>query len=334
MAAEASFPDRREAVFAFVRQAGWADVSSPAAIAFLAAGDYNENWLVRARQGDLVLRINHGSQLGLGARQIVYEFDVLQALAKSGVTPRPHAVESAPHDLPGGVLLMEYLPGRAFDYSRDSDLAARVFARVHAAAPNPGLVRQPDPVAAIASESISLIERYPDHPLREKRTALLGLHARVLRLAEDASELFARDAQVLVNTEVNSGNFIVGEGERQGRAWLVDWEKAVLSTRCQDLGHFLVRTTTRWKADYTFGPAERRGFLKTYLAESGLEESLEELDAKVAVMERTILLRALAWCYMAWHEYTRPDSRALRNPATFARIEEYLADLDGIAAAM
>ncbi|EPR30336.1 aminoglycoside phosphotransferase [Alkalidesulfovibrio alkalitolerans DSM 16529] len=334
MAAEASLPDRREAVFVFVRESGWADVSSPADVTFLAAGEYNENWFVRAPHGDLVLRINHGSQLGLGERQIVYEFNVLQALAQSGVTPRPHVVEPAPRGLPGGVLLMEYLPGRAFDYATDSDLAARIFARVHEVAPNPELVRQPDPVAAIADESLSLIERYPEHPLREKRTALLGLHARVLRLAEEARELFARDAQVLVNTEVNSGNFIVGEGERQGRAWLVDWEKAVLSTRCQDLGHFLVRTTTRWKTDYTFGPDERLRFLTTYLVESGLEEPLEELDAKVALMERTILLRALSWCYMAWHEYTRPGSRALRNPSTFARIEDYLRDIDGLAAAI
>lgn len=334
MAAETSLPDRRAAIFAFVSQSGWAEVSSPGNVTFLAAGEYNENWLVRARQGDLVLRINHGSQLGLGERQIVYEFAVLQALAKSGVTPRPHAVEPAPQGLPGGVLLMEYLPGRAFGYATDSDLAARVFARVHAATPNPELVPQPDPVTAIADESLSLIERYPDHPLREKKAALLGLHARVLKLAEAARELFAHDAQVLVNTEVNSGNFIVGEGDRQGRAWLVDWEKAVLSTRCQDLGHFLVRTTTRWKTDYTFGPDERLRFLTTYLAESGLEEPLEELDAKVALMERTILLRALSWCYMAWHEYTRPGSRALRNPATFARIEDYLRDIDGLAAAI
>jgi len=43
-------------------------------------------------------------------------------------------------------------------------------------------------------------------------------------------------------------------------------------------------------------------------------------------MEKTILLRALSWCYMAWYEYTR-TARPLRNADTFAKISQYLADI-------
>jgi hypothetical protein len=40
-------------------------------------------------------------------------------------------------------------------------------------------------------------------------------------------------------------------------------------------------------------------------------------------MERVILLRALSWCYMAYHEYTG-KSRALTCDVTFSKIVSYL----------
>jgi len=47
------------------------------------------------------------------------------------------------------------------------------------------------------------------------------------------------------------------------------------------------------------------------------------------VMEKTILLRALSWCFMAWYEYTQTD-RPIQNPDTFAKITQYLADIPWI----
>ena len=43
--------------------------------------------------------------------QIAYEYKVLEALAESGVTPRPIACHPHPEPLGGGALLMAYLPG-------------------------------------------------------------------------------------------------------------------------------------------------------------------------------------------------------------------------------
>ncbi|EPR37398.1 aminoglycoside phosphotransferase [Desulfovibrio sp. X2] len=343
---------RREAVRAWLAArrgdgSAWARAAEVEAVRFLAAGEYNENWLVLANGERFVFRVNHGSQLGLGRRQIAYEFSVLSALEGSDVTPEPFAVEPEPGGelgRGGGVLLMEYLPGRAFDYERDWRLAARVFARVHAR-PLPaegeggaeaGLIAQPDPVRAIAAESLSLLKRFADHPLAAERDRLLRYHDEILRLADETAPLFAAEPQVLVNTEVNSGNFIVddhgGGGEGEGRAWLVDWEKAVVSTRYQDLGHFLAPTTTRWRTDFSFSPEARRAFLKCYKSEAGLAEPLSEIEAKAAVMERTILLRALSWCHMAHYEYSRPG-RPLSSEMTFRRIQEYLGDIDGVLAA-
>jgi aminoglycoside phosphotransferase (APT) family kinase protein len=226
---------------------------------FLAAGEYNENYLVDCRSGPVVVRLNHGSQLGLND-QISYEFKVLKAVAPSGVTPKPLFLDSDPAGLESGLMLMEYLPGRPLDYARDLPKAARIFARIHAITPEPGLIVQADPVADLAAESLGLIERYPKHPLPEVGKRLLAYHEMVLKLRGETWPLFADESLVMANTEVNSGNFIIGpRGD-----FLVDWEKAVTTTRHQDLGHFMVLTTTRWKADVTLSPDDKRSFLAAY----------------------------------------------------------------------
>lgn len=297
--------------------------AGPLAVEFLAAGEYNENYLVAADGSRYVFRINHGSQLGL-ANQIEYEFKVLQAVVDSGVTPQPFFCDPRPDGLLGGVLVMAYLPGGPLDYGRDLDQAAEVFARIHALPTAEGLIIQRRPVADIAAESRELFSRQSDHPLRDVRRRLEAYHDRVLRLFEDTRRMMDEEPMVIVNTEVNSGNFLVDD---RG-TYLVDWEKAVVSQRYQDLGHFLVPTTTLWKTDTVLTEAQKRRFLKTYRMEletlnGSYLPTMEELETKTDILERTILLRALAWCYMAFYEYTRTD-RPLKNPDTFAKIRQYL----------
>lgn len=79
--------DRRQSVCEGIAAAGW--VEKPFELAFLAAGEYNENDLLTDHHGGWsVIRLNHGSQLGR-EDQIAHEFRVLQAVEASGVTPRP-----------------------------------------------------------------------------------------------------------------------------------------------------------------------------------------------------------------------------------------------------
>ncbi len=126
----------------------------------------------------------------------------------------------------------------------------------------------------------------------------------------------------LVNTEVNSGNFII----QDKRGALVDWEKAVISCRYQDLAHFLVPTTTMWKSDFRFTPESRLSFLRQYYDLIRPDFSFDALTFKTNILEQTILLRAMSWCYMAWYEYTGKE-RALSDPATFRKITVYLDNL-------
>ncbi|WP_027183953.1 aminoglycoside phosphotransferase family protein [Desulfovibrio inopinatus] len=300
---------------------------------FLAAGEYNANYLVHLDGRDIVFRINHGSQLGL-SNQIEYEFHVLEAVAPSGVTPQPYWYDVAPEKqfgLDKGCLAMEYIPGRALQYERDLTRAADIFARIHAlptvqAAPH--LIHQHHPIADIARESLGLIQRFPDHPRDAERSKLLDYHDTIIKLADETSHIFKADTDVIVNTEVNSGNFLISPE----RACLVDWEKAVISSRYQDLGHFCVPTTTLWKTDHKLSAKEKETFLCAY--RSGLLEheaqNVPELDVLregTALLERTILLRALSWCFMAWYEYTQVE-RSLKNEETFRKITSYLDNME------
>ncbi|MCF8039822.1 MAG: phosphotransferase [Desulfohalobiaceae bacterium] len=307
----------------FLASSNWVD--SLEGVSFLAAGEYNENYLIAGLNKTYVFRINQGSQLGLGDRQIEYEYRVLKALASSGVTPKPVACEPYPKKIQGGVLLMEYLPGKPLDYEQDLEKAARVFARVHTASVPEGLMVQPDPVLDISRECHGLIHRYADHPLHREKEQILDYYQAVQGLAAKSGDLFENENMCLVNTEVNSGNFLIGESG----AYLVDWEKAVVSCRYQDLGHFLVPTTTLWKSDHLLSQLDKTRFLEAYREAAGLDLDLEELWQKTRVLEKTILLRALSWCFMAYYEYTMTD-RPIQNQDTFAKIKQYLSDIPWI----
>ncbi|MCF8114206.1 MAG: aminoglycoside phosphotransferase family protein [Desulfotignum sp.] len=315
--------DTLDQIKTFLSDRNWVD--HVVTVSFLAAGEYNANYLVETDADRFVLRINHGSQLGLGQNQISYEYQVLKALSDSGVTPRPLACHPWPEPLGGGALLMEFVPGRPLDYSLDLDKAAHIFARVHSVPVPEGLIVQADPVTDIATESHGLLYRYIDHPLKKERDQIQAYHDTVLELAEKTRPLFSDEPLCLVNTEVNANNFLISHH----RACLVDWEKAVISCRYQDLGHFMVPTTTLWKTDTILTRADRTRFLNAYHGQACPDMDADDMIQKTRVMEKTILLRALSWCFMAWYEYTQ-TRRPLQNPDTFAKIQQYLTDIPWI----
>lgn len=289
-------------------------------VSFLAAGEYNENHLVVSDRKKYLFRINHGSQINQ-ADQIRYEYTVLKAVEPSGVTPRPFFVAS---DSPlGGVMLMEFIPGRQFDFSRDLEQVPQIFAAIHGLPVSQALVVQNTPIQDIADESFQLINKFPDHPMAAQKQRLLDYHEQILRLNQDHGTLFANEPLCMVNTEVNSGNFIIQES----RGFLVDWEKAVVSYRYQDLAHFLIPTTTLWKSDFRFTPEQRTNFLRAYYRLVSPDFSFEEFAFKTTLLEQTILLRALSWCFMAFVEYTAPR-RVLKDRVTFDKIKTYLGDIE------
>jgi aminoglycoside phosphotransferase (APT) family kinase protein len=307
--------DKIARIAAFITDHDW--LTGPLRCVFLAAGEYNENYLVENRGRRYVFRINHGTQLGL-VDQISYEFEVLQAVKDSGVTPLAYHCVPQAEGLGNGVMLMEYIEGRPLDYRRDLGVAADIFARIHGLPSSASLLGQPNPIAAICRESRGLLDRYPPAHYPEVEKLLRKQHDRLSRLAKD-DILYPDEPLCIVNTEVNSGNFIINPT----RPCLVDWEKAVVSCRYQDLAHFLLVTTTLWKTDVRLSPDEKRHFLDLYRHKATLDIPLNQLVARTSLLEEVILLRALSWCYMAYHEYTKLN-RPLSNDYTFAKITSYL----------
>ena len=103
---------------------------SPFTLRFLAQGEYNINYVLEQEGRKQVLRVNTASQIRQ-ANQIKYEYDALQLLKGSGVTPKPLYLDDSKAEIPYGLLTMEFVPGRPLRYATDLSRAARIFGQIH-----------------------------------------------------------------------------------------------------------------------------------------------------------------------------------------------------------
>lgn len=291
----------------------------------LAQGEYNLNFRLITGKNIFVFRVNTGSQMNI-TDQISYEFNALNFLTDSGVTPKPYYLDASKKDLPFGVLVMEYLPGEHLDYRYDLLGAATTFARIHSLPLKDqaaGIIKENYPFNGIYDEAQTLLEKYFSCDYADKKIKVYL--ERILFWAQEAKkqeQYFVNNPwQSVINTEVNSHNFIVNK--ERGITYLVDWEKPIIAEPAQDLSHFLVPTTTLWKRNYRLNYEEEKSFLQAYLQNLSDINHKETLVDRVEMFKPFIHLRAISWCAMAWVEYTSPD-RPLRNEDTFAKIKAYL----------
>ena len=291
---------------------------------FLARGEYSLNYLVRG-DPDLVARLVTGTQMGLPpAEQAAYEHHALTLLAPSGVTPKPYRVDPNPRGLPYPLILEEYLPGHPLDYATDLTAAARCVAAAHALGvpERHRLQVHPDPAPAILKESRGLAEPYLgwDGASRESKTALLQGFRRIEGFLERDS-LFTGDDLAVVNYDLNTHNFVVGEA---GGAKLLDWEKARVAPRTQDLAHFLLPTTTLWRDDTAalLSGEQEREFVGAYLERSPVAD-VRRFYEQLEAMKTIVSLRAVSWCAWALQETARAG-RPIANEETLNRSRRYL----------
>ena len=283
----------------------------------LGQGEYNLNYaFTHPVSGEkLVLRINTGSQMHL-EDQISYEFSALEGLVPSGRTPKPIACFPE-----RGMLVMEYLPGRALRYEQDMKTAARILADIHST-PIPAssrLVRPEAPALAIYRECLEMVQHYYDWEAADPRVISL-LKTLVAEIGKLPLSEPSDAPACMVNTELNSGNFLISE---DGHSYLVDWEKPLISEPAQDLGHFLAPTTTFWKTDVILTPQEVRQFAADYTAAVGDRMDCSTLPARLPLYFTVTCLRGVTWCAMAYREYCQPG-RQLTNSDTFAKLKAYL----------
>ena len=288
----------------------------------LGQGEYNCNYCFTHpnTKQKLVLRINTGSQMHL-EHQIEYEFSALKDLAPSGRTPKVLFCDPSKVILPYGTLVMEWLPGRPLNYRKDLQKAAEIFADIHSTPiPADSKLIQPEyPAKAIYDECMEMVEHYftweqADRNIVHLLEELIKEIGR-LPLTEPSSA-----PKCVVNTEVNSGNFLIND---RGTSYLIDWEKPLISEAAQDLGHFLVPTTTFWKTDVILTPEEIRNFVKMYETAIAGRLDCSSLRERLPLFFTVTCLRGVTWCALALREYSQPD-RPLSNADTLAKIKDYI----------
>lgn len=121
----------------------------------------------------------------------------------------------------------------------------------------------------------------------------------------------------VINTELNSGNFIINDEAPQTRSRIIDWEKPVIADCEQDLAHFLVPTTTNWKTDTILSAAEIRAFVDEYARFRAVDTQLLRTYMQLNV------LRGITWCAMAFVQYSHGEGA--RNVDTWKKIQEFLS---------
>ncbi len=292
-------------------------------LSFLAQGEYNRNYLLQHREQRFVLRVNYGSQIAVD-NQIEYEHHTLQALQNSAVTPRPHFVDGSYQHLPQGVLVMEYIEGRPLEYSRDIEVAARIFAKIHSTEINTAQHSVFIHEQHLFSDRFKEANRWLENVWQSEYLSVeqKDILQRVMRYAENSchQEQYFIDNPLscINNTEVNSHNFIINDQ----RPTLVDWEKAVVSDPCQDLTHFIALTTTRWKTESVLNVQQQELFFSAYL-DAIPKFKQASIRERVELYKPFLNLRAISWCAYAYVEYQRPD-RPISNESTYLKLQEYL----------
>ncbi len=293
---------------------------APDAVSFLARGEYSLNFLVQSRS---VARLVTGTQIGLPlAEQATYEHRALELLAPSGVTPRPYLVDPEPDGLPYPLILEQYLPGQPLNYATDLTAAARCIAAIHnlGVPEDHRLQVHPDPAPAILQESRELAGPYLewDGASKDSKEALRAGFKRIEQFLKQ-DDLFTDDLAI-VNYDLNTHNFVVEHGE----AKLLDWEKARIAPRTQDLAHFLLPTTTLWRDDTAslLSEEQERTFIEEYLEHAPVLDS-ERFHTQLEAMQTIVSLRAVSWCAWALQETAR-STRPITNEETLNKSRQYL----------
>ena len=316
-------------VSAYLKSRDWNDVPVMQGRKFevspLAQGEYNLNYLISSGSLQLVFRVNIGTQINR-ADQIRYEYGALKLLAHSGVTPRPFYVDDTRQVFEQGILIMEYLPGESMDYRRDLWDAAELFATIHqinVPEEKNHLIREEAPLTLIYEECAGLLGHYFDSDLAQPdiREYLMDLK-NWAETARSQETFYQQDPwPCIVNTEVNSGNFIVNR--QQGTIHLVDWEMPRWGDPSQDLCHFCSPLTTLWKTSWRMTDTEKRRFLQTYRRHLQDRHLRDTLMDRVRLRDPFVYLRGISWSAMGWVAYQTRFS-GMKNPDTWAKLQQYM----------
>ena len=255
------------------------------------------HWHLRLGDSGRLARVPKQSQLDLSATDhLAYEAACFSRAAASGRTPLLRAVLPVSPALPRGALIVDEVCGRPLRLPADLPALVASLAALHAL-PVPGqgnpLIDPPDPLQALHAE----IERQALH----LDAAALHPAARA-RIDQERSALArllsigSRPPRRLIAFDAHPGNFLVDE---QGRAWLVDLEKARYGAAALDLAHATLYTSTTWDL------ASQAVLTEAQLVQAA-EDWLQQLSDRgvdsaaergwIAPLRAAMALWSLTWC--------------------------------------
>jgi hypothetical protein len=241
-------------------------------------------------------RVPKQSQLGLpAAEHLAYESACFERAQPSGHTPPLHAVLPPSPALPHGALIVEEIVGRPAHLPHDLPALVDALAALHTLPLPPTAQRAPlrdaaDPLAAlhdeIEAQATHLDAARLDPTVRQRidaeRTALARLVAAP-----------ARPRRTLIAFDGHPGNFIV---DAQGRAWLVDLEKARYGYPALDLAHATLYTSTTWDVEsraVALTPEELDATHTRWAERVGADAAEREW---IAPLRRAMALWSVTWC--------------------------------------
>lgn len=248
---------------------------------------------------NLLLRVPKQSQFAMAAAEnLNYQAACFRRVGLSGYAPRFEDLIEPCESVPMGALLVERIDGRPPSLPKDLGALAECMALIHAL-PVPGSVqRSPledhrDPIAG-AMKEIEQQAAFLDD-------AVLSSEARQEIDAELAwARAFASESngqpqpQTLVLTDTHPGNFLI---DHQGRAIIVDLEKALYGSPATDLAHATIYSSTTWDTDVyaDLSIDDVVGFYQRYL-ETVSKDLAETLRPWMLPLRRITMLRAITWC--------------------------------------
>ncbi len=248
-------------------------LGEPVRIRPIEYGTHHLVWRVTTRSGVYALRAAAATPLQNDAVRRRREA-LWRHVAHGGIGPEFHgSVRIKDTHFDGWLEAFDWQAGRHLNPSRDPVVVASCLARLHA------LPLPTTPIAAPRVDLPELLRRRLDYYSRH--TASRRLSA-VLRHAADTARARLHKAgplrtrPVLVHNDLVNANVLVGPQ----RAWLIDWDWALISQPAVDLFCFLSPFVRSWgDRPHFLSPRSVRAFLTAYAAGSG-EDRVRQLLAE------------------------------------------------------
>ncbi|WP_127999523.1 aminoglycoside phosphotransferase family protein [Piscinibacter defluvii] len=191
----------------------------------------------------VLARVPKQSQLDLpAAANLAYQAACFERAAPSGHVPRLHGMLPPGDALPRGALLVEEIVGRPARMPQDLPAIVDALAAIHALplpAQRAPLLDAPDPLALLHAEIEAQAVHLDAAALDASSRRAIDAQRRRFEALLAAP---ARPGRRLIAFDAHPGNFLLHDG----RAVLVDLEKARYSHPPLDLAHATLYTSTTW----------------------------------------------------------------------------------------